>query len=64
LEDWRRIFVPGEDGGYLRSDGHREGCFFRGEGAPLPTQINGQDIEAGLRRLEEREEAVAVAVAE
>lgn len=56
LADWRSIFVADEDGGFLRADGHREGCFFRGEGAPLPTQIMGQDLETGLRRLELREE--------
>jgi hypothetical protein len=52
LTDWRRIFVPGDEGGFLRASGHREGCFFRGEGAPLPTQVMGQDLATGLRRLE------------
>ncbi|KAI1840044.1 hypothetical protein JX265_013530 [Neoarthrinium moseri] len=54
LADWQGIFVPDDDGGFLTTDGHREGCFFRGEGAPLPTQVMGQDIETGLRRLEQR----------
>lgn len=61
LADWRGIFVPGEGAGFLRADGHREGCFFRGEEAPLPTQIMGQDLETGLRRLQEQEAGAAVA---
>ncbi|KAM0818211.1 putative RING-type domain-containing protein [Seiridium cardinale] len=61
MADWRGIFVPGEDGGFLRADGHREGCFFRGEEAPLPTQLMGQDLETGLRRLEQRADAVPAA---
>ncbi|KAI0127143.1 hypothetical protein BJ170DRAFT_624431 [Xylariales sp. AK1849] len=53
LADWRGIFVPGDEGGFLRADGHGEGCFFRGEGVPLPTQVMGEDLETGLRRLEQ-----------
>lgn len=59
LADWRGIFVPGEEGGFLRADGHREGCFFRDQSAPLPTQLVGTDLAAGLRRLEQQGEGAA-----
>jgi hypothetical protein len=62
LADWREIFVPGEGGGFLKADGHREGCFFRAEEAPLPTQIMGQDLESGLRILQQQEAAAALVV--
>ncbi|ETS73616.1 hypothetical protein PFICI_14562 [Pestalotiopsis fici W106-1] len=61
LADWRGIFVPGEEGGFLRADGHREGCFFRDQSAPLPTQVVGADLAAALRRLEQDDDAPAAA---
>lgn len=64
LADWRGIFVPGEDGGFLRASGHREGCFFRDQAAPLPTQVNGADLAAALRRLERQDDDGAPAAAQ
>ncbi|KAK8028617.1 hypothetical protein PG991_005673 [Apiospora marii] len=57
LADWREIqvVVPAEGGQgnevEFRPEGHREGCYFRGEGALLPTQVMGNTLQRGLRRL-------------
>ncbi|KAK7956663.1 uncharacterized protein PG986_005885 [Apiospora aurea] len=58
LADWSGILVrvPAEDGQgnemQFRPEGHREDCYFRGEGALLPTQIMGNTLERGLRQLQ------------
>ncbi|KAH7028177.1 uncharacterized protein B0I36DRAFT_328763 [Microdochium trichocladiopsis] len=46
LADWRGIVVEGR----FHREGHREGCYFRGENAVPPTQIMGRTVERGLRR--------------
>lgn len=46
LADWDGIVVDGR----FRREGHREGCYFRGEKAVPPTQIMGRTVERGLRR--------------
>lgn len=46
LAEWGGIVVEGR----FRREGHREGCYFRGENAVPPTQIMGRTVERGLRR--------------
>ncbi|KAK8868845.1 hypothetical protein PGQ11_007423 [Apiospora arundinis] len=58
LADWSGILVTVqvEDGRNelrFQPEGHREGCYFRGEDALLPTQVMGNTLEGGLRQLEE-----------
>ncbi|KAK8090629.1 hypothetical protein PG994_000134 [Apiospora phragmitis] len=58
LADWSGILitVPSEGGQgtelQFRPEGHREGCYFRGENALWPTQIMGNTLEGGLRQLQ------------
>ncbi|ORY59720.1 uncharacterized protein BCR38DRAFT_412715 [Pseudomassariella vexata] len=52
LADWTAIFNAAT--GEIRSDAHREGCYFRGAGAVLPTQVMGSTLARGLRRLEQQ----------
>ncbi|CAJ2505826.1 Uu.00g132200.m01.CDS01 [Anthostomella pinea] len=47
LANWDDIVVYGR----FRLEGHRVGCYFRGEDAVPPTQVLGRDLERGLTRL-------------
>ncbi|KAK4232525.1 hypothetical protein QBC38DRAFT_494592 [Podospora fimiseda] len=55
LEDWEgNIVVRNTETGEreYRREGHKEGCYFRGEGALMPTVVLGDVLEEGVRDVE------------